>query len=457
MAASLTRDYAAFCARLRRETLPEDVLAVVRLGFTDCAGVLLAGMDEPVVRLLRDHLAALGGTPRASYFFGEGRATLSQAGFLDATAAHALDFDDYAFSNHPSAVLVPTVLAAAEASGADGATMARGYVAGYEVWADLMLREPSHLHSKGWHPTAVFGPVAAAAAASLVLGHDEARTLHALALAASLAGGVFENFGTMCKPLHGGRAAEAGLTAAGLAGAGIEASPTAIEGERGLLRALSPEGKVDVETRTPLGAPFRIAAMRLNIKKYPTVGASQRSIDSVLAFRREHGAIDPARVTRIVPRVSVKHAAVMPFQRPQTALEAKFSLPFAVSCALLHGQVGLMQLKDDVVRAPALQRLIGLVETETTEEFDPGYPAAAPYDIVRITLDDGRTLETPKVVRATGHADVPLPVAELKAKFDDCAAFGRVDAGQRDALWSAMQRLDALRGTGDIPRIVRSN
>lgn len=450
MAAPLTRAYAAFAAGLVGGEVPAAAVEVARLGFTDCAGVMLAGRAEPAVRRMEAFVRETGGRPKARLLFGEERGTAPQAGLVNAVAAHALDFDDYAFSNHPSAVLVPTILAAAEVSGADGARMVRAYAAGYEVWADLMAREPDHLHSKGWHPTAVFGPVGAAAAACVTLGFDAGRTRHALALAASLAGGVMENFGTMAKPYHGGRASEAGLTAAALAGSGIEASGTAIEGDRGLLRALSPNGRADVESPSRLGETWRIVKTRLNIKKYPTVGASQRCIDSMLAFVRDD-AVEPGRIVRIEPRVSEKHAAVMPFHRPRTALEAKFSLEFAVCCALTRGAVGLMQLTDEVVADPSLQALMQKVRIEITDEIDPDYPVGALNDLVRITLDDGTVLETPKIRHATGNANAPLPPGELRAKFDDCAAFGGVPDGFRDALFGAMQRIDALPGAAALP------
>jgi 2-methylcitrate dehydratase PrpD len=450
MTAPLTQAYAAFAANIMSVSLSDAALDVVRLGFTDCAGVMLAGRHEPAVQGLAKFVSSEGGKPKARLLFGPTKASVRAAGLLNATAAHALDYDDFAFSNHPSAVLAPTILAAADESGADGRRMAAAYVAGYEVWADIMSREPDHLYDKGWHPTAVFGPLGAAVAASVVHGFDEARTMHALALAASMAGGVFENFGTMAKPFHGGRAAETGLTAAGFAAAGLEASPSALEGRHGLLRALSPGGRVDLATPPRLGEVWRIATERLNIKKYPTVGASQRAIDAMLKLMAAE-RIDPARVKKISPRISEKHQGVMPFHRPKTALEAKFSIEFAVSCALLHGAVGLMELTDAVVTAPAMQATMAKVAPETTAEFEPGWPSAAPFDLVTVTLDDGRVLTSPKVRRATGHGDTPLSTTELRAKFNACAAYGGVTPEKAGALFGAMQDVDRLAGTSAIP------
>ena len=143
----------------------------------------------------------------------------------------------------------------------------------------------------------------------------------------------------------------------------------------------------------------------------------------------------------------------MPFRRPQTALEAKFSLEFAVACALTHGAVGLAQLRDEVVRDPALQALMRLIERDITLEFDPAYRNAAPFDFTTIAMADGTTFRTPDVRRAGGHADKPLSPDELKAKFDDCAAYGGVGAVERDALFSAMQSIDRLPSVDALPRV----
>ncbi len=449
MPAALTRLYAEFIAQWHTRPIPEPALEVARLGFTDCAGAMLAGRAEEVVSQLEAWVRAQGAHPRSRLVTGGARVGTVQAGLVNATAAHALDYDDFAFSNHPSAVLVPVVLAAADAAGADGARLAAAYLVGYEIWADLMLREKDLYYDRGWHPTAVLGPIGAAAAAAVVMGLDATQARHALALAASDSGGVFENFGTMAKPYHGGRAAAAGLTAANLAAGGLAASATALEGRHGLMRALSPHGNVDLDVLPSLGQHWRSASMRLNIKKYPTVGASQRGIDAVLALNRTE-VIDPWQVDKIVVRISERHAAVMPCHLPQDTLQAKFSIEFAVASALVHNAVGFAQLRDAVVRSPLLQRLMSRVAIETTAEFEPDWRDAAPFDSVSFTLADGRVLDTPQVRRATGHADTPLEPQALWAKFLGCAEHAGVAAPAARALFDAMQRIDRLSAVSEI-------
>ena len=449
MPAPLTQSYAQFIAGWRDAAPPLQALEVARLGFTDCAGVMLAGRGEAAVQCLSGFVRAQGAHPRARLVTGDMRVGMVQAALVNATAAHALDYDDFAFSNHPSAVLVPTVLAAADAAGASGACMAAAYLVGYEVWADLMLREKDLFYERGWHPTAVLGPVGAAAAAAVVLGLDARGARNALALAASDSGGVFENFGTMAKPWHGGRAAAAGLNAASLAAAGLQASASALEGKHGLMRALSPYGNVDLDTPPTLGQTWRSAGMRLNIKKYPTVGSSQRCIDAVLGLNlRER--IDPQQVRRVVARVSERHAAVMPYHLPQDSLQAKFSLEFAIASALVHNAVGFAQLQDAVVRSEVVQRLMATVQIETTTEFEPAWRDAAPFDVVHFTLADGREVSTPAVRRATGHADTPLAASELWAKFLGCAQHAGVGDDAARALFDAMQHIDSLASVEQI-------
>ena len=452
MTSPLTADLAAFVTGITPQSLPPEALEVVRLGFTDCCASLFAGLPEPATRTVATLARASGGRAESRVLFGAEKLPAPEAALINATSAHALDYDDYAFSNHPSAVLVPAILALADTCGASGARMAAAYVAGYETWAELYLRESDHYHAKGWHPTATFGPIGAAAAACVILGLDAGRTRNALAIAGSFAGGLMENFGTGVKPLHAGRGAQSGVIAARLAQAGMDASPIALEGERGLMRALSPKGSVDLKRPIAAGREWHILKWRLNIKKYPTVGASQRTIDSLLALRRQR-PIDSAKIRSIVPLISARQAAQMNFHAPQTALEAKFSLEFAAACALLHGKVGLSELTDAVVRSAPIQALIARTALDRTTETDPAYPGAAPADFVTLTFEDGATLRSPPVRRASGHADAPLPVAGLWAKFADCAAAGRVDESRAHAFFDCMQRIDRLASTDDIPQL----
>ncbi len=227
MPAPLTRSLGRFVSELRYESLPRAALDVVRIGFTDCVAVMFAGIDEPVARIVGESLGTRGTVGEASLYLGSEFASAAEAALANAVAGHALDYDDVALAGHPSVVLVPAILAEAEALGAGGREAAAAYVAGYEVWAHLVERDKDAYHRKGWHPTAVLGPLAAAAACANLRKLDAAKATQALGMAASMSAGVVANFGTMTKPLQAGRAASSGVTAARLADAGLSAAEDA--------------------------------------------------------------------------------------------------------------------------------------------------------------------------------------------------------------------------------------
>jgi aconitate decarboxylase len=439
----LTREIAEFAATIGNAPLPEGAADVVRLGFTDCLAVLLAGLEETATKAAMSFARGEQASGKSRLLLGRDCTSARLAAMVNSTAAHALDWDDYAFGNHPSAVLVPVILALGEETGCSGATMVRAYVAGYEVWGALMSREPDHLHGKGWHPTGLFGPIAAAAASAVVLDLDATMTRHAVAIAASHAGGILANFGTSTKPYHGGKAAESGITAALLARAGLDAGENAIEDRLGLLAALSPAGRVDRTSPLGLGRSWLILKHRLNIKKYPTVGASQRTIDSMLAYVARN-PIDAEQVKTLRPFISEKQAAVMPFHTPRTSLEAKFSLEFVTAAPLLARRFGLAEVSDAFLKDPRLAALMAKVVPDLTAVYDPEYSVAAPEAYVTIEMQDGTIVRTPPVHRATGHADVPLPAEDIWAKFADCARSAGLSDTTARRLFDAAQRVDSL-------------
>ena len=417
----LTAALARFICAPPFSTVPIDAAAIIESGFIDTTATMIAGRSEPVVDIVREHLSnRIAQRGESSVLFGVARASAADAALINGTAAHALDFDDVALGGHPSTVLVPALLAEGEALGASGTELLRAYLVGYEVWAELISRDADPHHVKGWHPTAVFGTVGAAAAVASLrrLPFEVAR--NAIALAGSMAGGLVANFGTMTKPFHAGRAASAGIEAARLAMRGMTAAPDAMEHHAGFLKALSPQGRVDLERPAErLGRDLRIREAGLSIKQYPICYATHRVIDGVIdAARREDLSAD--QVATVHAQIGKTQASMLRNHAPQSGLEAKFSLEFAVASSLIAREVGLAQLTDAFVRRSDVQAAMKKVSTTTVDTSCPVEPMFAFADRVQIELNNGRTIDTGEIRFARGNAKLPLTRDELKRKFMSC-------------------------------------
>lgn len=446
--ATLSQQIAGFLAADIGNRIDADIHALVEAAVLDTAGCILSGRDEPVTRLMLHWMEKRNSNAgQTSVLFSDRRMDGVSAASLNALAGHALDFDDVALAGHPSVVLVPALLAEAERSGLAGPALVQAYVKGYQVWADLLQRLPEPLHEKGWHPTAVLGTLGVTAATCAARRLPPDITAHALGLAASQASGLVANFGTMAKPMHAYWAVEKGMTAVELAQLGITASMDALDGPAGLLTALS-TSRPPERVRTFSGLEsLAIDKVRPSIKKYPVCYAAHRIIDGVLDLRAAHG-LGPSAVLAIHAHVSPTNRKVLKYSRPQTPLEAKFSMQFACASALAYGEVSLHRLSIASLSDPEVTRLMELVQVHDVERECPMEPSFAFADHVIIELRDGTRLDSGDIRFARGHAQLPLEPAQLEAKVLQC-----VPPEQREMAADLVTRLRGLlRAPGTVTR-----
>jgi 2-methylcitrate dehydratase PrpD len=422
----LTQQAAEFAAALTFDDLPATAVKTIGFGLADCVAVIAAGQSEPVVHLLGE-IEGSQPSGEAAILFGQRFARADIAALINSAAAHALDFDDTGLSGHPSAVLVPAILALGEATAADGKRMLSAYVAGYEIWADLIGRQLDPLHAKGLHPTAIFGPIATAAATCNLLSLDSSQTRSALSLAASMSSGIVANFGSLAKHLQVGRAVQNGIQAARYAARGVTAAADGLENPLGFLKAFAPAGRVDLEREPSFGDSWAIEREGLNIKLHPVCHAAQRSIDAALDLRERFGQTADA-IEKLQIHIGRGQASALRFSRPKDALEARFSAEFVVASALLTGKVSLADLNDDYIRSNEIQSLIGRSELILSDELDGEEPLFAPADHVVLYTTSGERLESAPIRRARGHARNPVTTDILREKFHSCAAFANREA-----------------------------
>jgi 2-methylcitrate dehydratase PrpD len=417
---------------------PDSARQRAAAAFCDTTGVILAGAVEPAARIVR---SAIDGHGRCHVLGTSRVSSAGDAALANGVAAHALDYDDMCFVSmaHPSCALVPAVLAAAESSNASGRTALNGYVAGFELECRLgSVMNPRHYHTRGWHCTSSIGTLGAAAAAARVMGLDAAQIGHALGIAASLACGLKENIGTMTKPLHAGIAARHAVTAAVLARSGFTASEDALTGPQGYLAAMDSGGSADdfARSASDLGMRWEIEDTGISVKLYPSCAATHPPLDVLLDLVRGH-ALKAEGIDSIDVEVDTMTPRLLIYDRPQTGLEAKFSMPFCAAAAVVFGHPTIDAFDDAHIRDASVQALMPRV----TLRANPAFDAAAPLSQARVSirLRSGDMLSA----RADGARGYPgrLTDAELATKFLGCARRS-LSTAQADAALAAVRFLD---------------
>jgi 2-methylcitrate dehydratase PrpD len=425
---------------IRYAGLPAEAVHQAKLAVLDTVGVTLAGAREECARIVERVLASGDGQ---CLVFGTNRRTGPlDAALVNGTAAHALDFDDVSNSlgGHPSAPIVPALFALGEVIDCTGRDFIAAYVAGFETETRLGRGVHHHHYEKGWHPTATLGVFGAAAACCHLLGLDPAKTVQALAIAASLAAGIKANFGTMTKPLHVGHTARSGLFAAMLAKEGFTANPAALEHKQGFLNVFNGPGTFDAEKiLADWGRPYDIVRPGLGVKQHPCCGSTHPAIDAMLRLRAERNIL-PDKVARIESWTHPRRLMHTDRPDPQSGLDAKFSVQYCLARALLDGRIKLEHFEGEAYRDAATRALMRRVHAAPHPATKEGDGEALGAE-VRITFDDGRTIAK-GVGSAMGRGpDNPLPPEALYAKFADCAARALLPA-QVEAVQRMLLQLD---------------
>ncbi len=328
----VTRPLAEFAAGLKYAEIPQPVLQAAKHCLLDWFGVTLAGAGTDTAQLIREATLSAGEVAQATLIGGPGRTSCANAALINGTTGHALDFDDmhYAMLGHTTAAIAPALIAHAEREALSGEELLRALVAGVDVACRIGLFLTRDHYLKGWHATGTLGAFGAAAAVARAMDLDADSTALALGIAATQTSGLKSMFGTMCKPLHAGKAAGNGLFAAHLAARGFSSRADVLDCEQGYAE-LTTSSTNPGAALEDLGNHFHIR--NVLFKFHAACYGTHAGIEAAGALLRGR-AIDPRHIEAIELNVPVRSLRVCNISHPQTGLEAKFSLRLTCAMAL---------------------------------------------------------------------------------------------------------------------------
>jgi Uncharacterized protein involved in propionate catabolism len=420
----VTRALSEFIVSADETAIPERDLVVAARSFTDSIGVALAARSEPLVQTLVSEMGPETSRGPASVLGCDAQVSADGAALLNGAMIHAIDYDDLGGYGHPSAPLVPALLAAAELrGGVTGRELVSAYCVGFEAAATLRELLPYDQMVRGFHGSAIFGGLAAAAGCARLLGLDAASTSMALGIASSQSSGLVANFGTMTKALHCGFAAQNGMRSALLARHGVTACDAIIETSLGFADVVvgcdAPGTTAGLagQVSSALGSPYKVAD-RIRIKNYPSCAASHSAIDGMLTIRAEHGLV-PDDIEEIAVEDLPSSSPVLLFGSPTNGLEAKFSLTYNVAVAAVHGAVRVEHFADSVVHEARVTDMMGRVKVKALPASgSQARDRQAGCTPVAVRTRDGSAFGA-AVPRSQIRGSVrnPLSEAEFQAKY----------------------------------------
>lgn len=415
---------------------PASAIERARTAFVDTVGVMLAGSQLPPADIIGEVVRLTASAPAVTIVGRPLRAAPQLAALANGVAGHDMDFDFTYFAGQTIAGVIPAILPIAETSGATSADMLAAFIIAAEVAGRITRASPLALRAAGWHSTGTIGVIAAAAACARLMKVDRKRIPDVIAITTSLASGLSVNFGTMTKPLHAGHAAHDGILAAMLGARGFTASEKALEGKNGYYASFARGLPLSLEPFASLGKSYDLVDYGYSIKPYPCGGLGHTAIDAALEIRDSVRVGDIAHVDIAITKWAAGHITD---RYPNTVEAAKFSAPYLAAYSLVHGAPLLAAFTEQALQDEAVRAAAQKVSVTTYQEYADLLDQAPAK--VTITLADGRKIERAKYY-PSGSVKSPMTAAQIKAKFDVCAAQA-IDKAAAEQLYAMLSTLGA--------------
>jgi 2-methylcitrate dehydratase PrpD len=445
-----------FIASTSFADIPSDALTIGRRCLADGIAVMLAGSTTQASDILRAQVRDDASRAEATTIGRNSFQTrAASAALVNATSGHAHDYDDTQLSTaadrifglltHPTIPPLASSMALGERLGVSGRTMFEAFLIGFEVECKIAdAIKPTH-YKQGFHTSGTIGAFGAMGAAAKLLNLNREQIVHAIGITASMSAGIRVSFGTMTKPLHVGRAAFNGVTAAELASRGFTSGADALDGQWGFFQVAG--GGFDVDRITGvLGNPWTIVSPGVSIKPYPCGCLGHPTMDAMLTLVTKYD-IKPEQIRKIRLRAGSNILNPLRYNIANTELEAKFCPPFMLSAVALRRKAGVNEFSDEFVRSAPVQAMMRRCETVFDEEIEnKGFVRM--LSIVEVELEDGRVL-TQESGPYRGGPERPFTRAELLDKFMECGSL--VLAQNRlDAIFTRIESFEQIGRVGDF-------
>src|ERR1700730_13890793 len=445
----LTRYVAEFVLQLKYEDIPAQIVALAKKSILDGFGLALAGSMAQSGPISREYVKSLGSERGSAILIGSsGKASPRFAAFVNGVSIHADDFDDtqlaiakdrvYGLLTHPTAPMLPGVVAIAEENYISGKEMLVAYLAGVEVETKISEAIAPRHYIDGFHSTGTCGSFGSAAAAAKVRGLNLEQTLNAFGIAGAEAAGLRENFGTMTKPFQAGHASENGIAAADLARLGWTAAPQILDAKRGFFHAYG--GSFEpAAIQNKLGNPWTFAEPGVSLKPYPSGSLTHPAMTAMLRLIEKYN-IMPSDVEKVDVGTNQNMPNALIHHQPKTGLQAKFSMEFCMAVLLLERKASLGQFTDAYVNRPEVKNMVSRVNfyVEPVAE-KAGYDKMT--SLLTVHLKNGKAL-TDRADFAKGSPADPMTAEEVSAKFKGCAEYAGWPGTKTDAIIEAVANLE---------------
>jgi 2-methylcitrate dehydratase PrpD len=436
----VTDTLAQFVTQTEFAAISEKALANAKMHLLDTLGVALAGTREPVAAIALDYCKRIGPPHESTIWGTKLKAAAPTAAFANGLLAHALDYDDWdAFIHvgHPTSMLLGAALSVGESTAASGQELLKAYVLGIEVMCKLAANCPN-VQDRGFHSTPVWGSLGAAVACGSLVKLDAGQLKAALGIAASAAGGIHRQQGSMVKPFHAGNAARNGAEAALLARSGFTADTAILEAPRGFCDTFFGPATCDYEQMIEnIGQPFFLESPGLGLKWHPCSAPQFLAADAALHLKHEHEIEyeDIARIeVRIPPLRYQRHYAA----EVKTGLRGKFAINYVVALCMLDGKLELATFTDEKVNQAKVQEALGKVQVIC----DDSIPEPGPYCPVSVDLKSGAWHSFTARI-AKGDPRNPMTETEVIEKFRSNAKLA-ISENQAENLGAAVRNLETL-------------